>query len=117
MKGRKGKSGCFHSLLAAGEDQLEEGSGFMAMEALRCPVELNLALRSSHPCTWVTNHDICFRADLREQAVVKHLLFKSRVREGTSGPSLRSRARGVCILNHPIPVYTYCTLLSPMHFL
>lgn len=87
MKGRKVKLGCFHSLLAGGEERLEEEPGCMSMAAfilgaLRCPMKLDLALRSSHIHTWVTNHDICFRADLGEQVVVKHLLFKSRLTVG-----------------------------------
>lgn len=66
VKRRKAKSGCFHFLLAGGEEQLE-GSGYVHGCHSSGAFEV-----FSH--THVTNHDICFRVDLGEQTVVNHLL-------------------------------------------
>lgn len=129
VKGWRVETGCSHSWLASGGEQLGEGPGCRSMAAivlgaLRCPVELVLALRSSHMCTRNTDHEICFRADLGEQALVNPVLFKPRLTVGGQfGPlsEVKSQglSQGVC---HPRSVsqttpcpHTHCA--RPSHLL
>lgn len=117
-EGEEGEVGLLPFLAGCCEEPLAKGPGCMCMAtivlgALRCLMELDLALRSSHLCTWVTNHDICFKEDLGEQ-MVKYLLFKSRLTvRGHFRPRSEVKSQGLSLGSlYPEPPHA---CIYPLH--